>query len=127
MGSFALKLSTCLAIFSLTVYDHGFHLQSLVDPNLLFSVAQSSFETFAKLEKYFAALLSSPLRKASNFISEGTSSKVKVTSFPDTVYVFILIAAIWEANCGVNFITTGWSSFRFAPNNKKIIIWASHS
>ena len=99
VGSFALKFSTCLAIFSLTVYDHGFHLQSLVDPKLPLSVTQSSFETFAKLEKYFAALLSSQLRKATNFISEGTSSKVKVISLPGTVYVFVSIAAIWEANC----------------------------
>ena len=50
-GRLSLNFKTCLAMFSLCLYGHGFHLQSGVVPNLPFNDMHSSFDTFAKLEK----------------------------------------------------------------------------
>ena len=82
VGSFALKLSTCLAIFSLTLYDHGFHLQSLVDPNFLFSVTQSSFETFCKTGKIFRSIVKFPIKESHKFHIWGNKFKSKSYFLP---------------------------------------------
>ena len=84
-GILSLNFETCLAMFNLCWYGQGFHLQSGALPNLPLNVVQSTFDTLAKLEKWHAALLSSPLMKHKNFMSEGTSSNEKDTCTPETV------------------------------------------
>lgn len=71
---------TCLATFILVSYFHGFHTAFPVNPNVPSSLLIVSLLTFAKVEKYIAALDNSPARNANIFMSLGSSEILNLTS-----------------------------------------------
>ena len=127
LDSFFLNWATFLVTVhvSLSSYLHGFHLQVEDIPDFALSEVMSECQTLAKLEKYVAALLSSPLKNSINFISEGTSSNEKLTWISRTWS--IQFSKCQLTSCLVNNSTTLWSSLQLTPYKWKIIIWTSYT